>query len=74
MVFEIERDIGSTIIFLLSAGSNPTPAVEEAAKRQKKFKFGFLGTRKRRVCEIYIAQSTAKGECVLLQNCHLGLC
>jgi hypothetical protein len=36
MVFKIDEVIGSTVIFLQSAGSTPTPAVEEAAKSAKK--------------------------------------
>ena len=64
----------SPIIFLLSPGSDPTPLVEEAAKRAKKeLNTVSMGQGREEFAENFINQSKHKGEWVLLQNCHLGL-
>ena len=64
----------SPVIFLLSPGSDPTPLVEEAAKRAKKeLNTVSMGQGREEFAENFINQSKAKGEWVLLQNCHLGL-
>ncbi|OHT04931.1 Dynein heavy chain family protein [Tritrichomonas foetus] len=64
----------SPVIFLLSPGSDPTPLVEEAAKRAKKeLNTVSMGQGREEFAENFINQSKHKGEWVLLQNCHLGL-
>ncbi|OHS96678.1 Dynein heavy chain family protein [Tritrichomonas foetus] len=64
----------SPVIFLLSPGSDPTPLVEEAAKRAKKeLNTVSMGQGREEFAENFINQSKVKGEWVLLQNCHLGL-
>jgi dynein heavy chain len=64
----------SPVIFLLSAGSDPTPLIEEAAKRVKKeLNTVSMGQGREEFAENFISHSKANGEWVLLQNCHLGL-
>lgn len=69
-----EAGNASPVIFLLSAGSDPTPLIEEAAKRAKKeLKTVSMGQGREEFAENFINQSKNKGEWVLLHNCHLGL-
>jgi dynein heavy chain len=70
----IEAGNKSPVIFLLSAGSDPTPLIEEAARRAKKeLNTVSMGQGREEFAENFINHSKAKGEWVLLQNCHLGL-
>ena len=70
----VEAGNKSPVIFLLSPGSDPTPLVEEAARKAKvQLNSVSMGQGREEFAEAYIQQSKAKGEWVLLQNCHLGL-
>ena len=70
----IEAGNKSPVIFLLSPGSDPTPLVEEAARKAKlPLNSVSMGQGREEFAEAFIQQSKAKGEWVLLQNCHLGL-
>ncbi|OHT09327.1 Dynein heavy chain family protein [Tritrichomonas foetus] len=62
------------VIFLLSPGSDPTPLIEEAARKAKKeLNTVSMGQGREEFADNFITQSKHKGEWVLLQNCHLGL-
>jgi dynein heavy chain len=64
----------SPVIYLLSPGSDPTPLVEEAAKKAKMELHSIsMGQGREEIAEATIQQAKHKGEWVLLQNCHLGL-
>ena len=69
-----EAGNSSPVIFLLSPGSDPTPLIEEAARKAKKeLNTVSMGQGREEFAENFINQSKHKGEWVLLQNCHLGL-
>ncbi|KAH0792655.1 Dynein heavy chain family protein [Histomonas meleagridis] len=70
----VEAGNKSPIIFLLSPGADPTPLVEEAARKAKQtLNTISMGQGREEFAENFINQSKHKGEWVLLQNCHLGL-
>ncbi|KAK8835297.1 Dynein heavy chain 5, axonemal [Tritrichomonas musculus] len=70
----VEAGNASPVIFLLSPGSDPTPLIEDAARRAKKeLNTVSMGQGREEFAENFIQQSKHKGEWVLLQNCHLGL-
>ena len=62
------------IIYLLSICSDPTPHVEEAAKKTKtELNSIFIGQSREEIAEATIQQAKHIDELVLLQKCHLGL-
>eukprot|EP00762_Andalucia_godoyi_P000483 ANDGO_03248.mRNA.1 Dynein gamma chain len=63
------------MIFLLSAGSDPTAAIEALAKRKKKFPIRAIsmGQGQEEAARKLIQAGFQQGHWVLLQNCHLGL-
>jgi dynein heavy chain len=70
----IEAGNKSPVIFLVSADSDPTPLIEEAARRAKKeLSTVSMGQALEEFAENFINHSKAKSERVLRQNCHLGL-
>jgi dynein heavy chain len=71
----IEETSGAVpIIFLLSQGSDPTLAIEAAAKKLKKKVFPIsMGQGQEEAARLIVEQSWNMGDWALLQNCHLGL-
>jgi dynein heavy chain len=64
----------SPVIFLLSAGADPTESVETLARKKKtEILCVSMGEGQERVASSAIATATINGSWVLLQNCHLGL-
>lgn len=62
------------IICLLSPGADPTKLIEDLAKRKKIKTLGVsMGQGQEIIARKYIAQASAEGLWVLLQNTHLGL-
>lgn len=63
------------ILFLLSAGADPTSSIDELAKKKKKFPCEkvSMGEGQERVAKISILKNFTEGGWVILQNCHLGL-
>ena len=69
-----EMDATTPVIFLLSAGADPTDAVETLArKRRKVIECVSMGEGQDVVALRAITAATSNGSWVLLQNCHLGL-
>ena len=62
------------VLFLLSAGTDPTASIDELAKKKKKALAKVsLGEGQEKKAETLILEAIEKGDWVLLQNCHLGL-
>ena len=62
------------VMCLLSAGADPTKAIEDLAKRKKIKCFGVsMGQGQEIVARRLVAAASAEGHWVLLQNAHLGL-
>jgi len=62
------------VIFLLSAGADPTDAIETLARRKRKpIECVSMGEGQDVVATRAIGTATTNGSWVLLQNCHLGL-
>jgi hypothetical protein len=62
------------VISLASAGSGATPRIEDTAKRAKmELNTVSMDQGREELAENFIAHSKAKGECFLLQNCHLQM-
>ncbi|KAL4479549.1 hypothetical protein ABPG72_018535, partial [Tetrahymena utriculariae] len=63
------------ILFLLSAGADPTSSIDELAKKKKKFPCEkvSMGEGQERVAHQVIIKGFEQGGWVILQNCHLGL-
>lgn len=63
------------ILFLLSAGSDPTSAIEELAKKKKKFplKAVSMGEGQDVKAMSVMQECFQNGGWTVLQNCHLGL-
>jgi len=62
------------ILFLLSAGADPTASIDELAKKRKRALWKVsLGEGQEKKAESLLMDSYEKGDWVLLQNCHLGL-
>lgn len=61
------------IVYLLSAGADPTDSIETFARKKKKIVTCVsMGEGQEPVALTAIAQAASLGEWVLLQNCHLG--
>jgi dynein heavy chain len=69
-----EMDSTTPVIYLLSAGADPTDSIETLARRKR---FGIecvsMGEGQDVVAQRAINAATTNGSWVLLQNCHLGL-
>jgi len=75
-VESVFREMESTtpVIYLLSAGADPTDAIETMArKKRKQIECVSMGEGQDVVASRAITAATGLGTWVLLQNCHLGL-
>ncbi|KAL4465245.1 hypothetical protein ABPG74_001959 [Tetrahymena malaccensis] len=63
------------ILYLLSAGANPTSSIDELAKKKKKFPCEkiSMGQGQEGAARQAILKGFEQGCWVILQNCHLGL-
>ena len=62
------------ILFLLSAGADPTSTIENfAVKKGKKPQRVSMGEGQEKIAESFTFKGKETGEWILLQNCHLGL-
>ena len=63
------------MLFLLSAGADPTSSIDELAKKKKKFPCTkvSMGEGQDKVASQEIADGFISGSWIILQNCHLGL-
>ncbi len=62
------------ILYLLSAGADPTTSIQELAKKKKKqIKRVSMGENQEETAQALVDFAKENGEWVLLQNCHLGL-
>jgi len=63
------------ILFLLSAGADPTSAIDEFARKKKKYPTEkvSMGEGQEEVARKVIKTCTESGGWVVLQNCQLGL-
>ena len=62
------------VLFLLSAGADPTSSIDELAKKKKKAIFKVsLGEGQEKKALSLLNEAIEKGDWVLLQNCHLGM-
>lgn len=62
------------VIFLLSAGADPTDSIDTLARRKRRdIECVSMGEGQDVVALRVINSATANGSWVLLQNCHLGL-
>jgi dynein heavy chain len=69
-----EMDATTPVIFLLSAGADPTDSVETLARKKRKgIECVSMGEGQDVVALRAINAATSNGSWVLLQNCHLGL-
>lgn len=70
-------DISSSrnpILYLLSAGADPSSGIEELKKRKKKQMFTIsMGENQDATARGFIEKARETGDWVLLQNCHLGI-
>ncbi len=69
-----EMDNTTPVIFLLSAGADPTDSIETLARRKRKdIECVSMGEGQDIVAMKAINAATSLGSWVMLQNCHLGL-
>jgi len=70
-----ESSARNPILFLLSAGADPSSAIDELAKRKKKFPTDkvSMGEGQEPIALEKIKNGFTTGSWVVLQNCHLGL-
>ena len=63
------------VLFLLSAGADPTGAIDELARKKKKFPTDkvSMGEEQDKIALEKIKAGFLSGSWVVLQNCHLGL-
>lgn len=63
------------VLFLLSAGADPTSSIDELAKKKKKFPCikVSMGEGQDRIATQEINDGFLIGNWIILQNCHLGL-
>ena len=75
-VESVQKEMQATtpVIFLLSAGADPTNSIETLARRKRKdIECVSMGEGQDVVAMRAINAATVNGSWVLLQNCHLGL-
>lgn len=69
-----EMDSTTPVIYLLSAGADPTDSIETLARRKRRYiECVSMGEGQDVVALRAINSATLNGSWVLLQNCHLGL-
>ena len=69
-----EMDATTPVVYLLSAGADPTDVIEQLARRKRKtVDCVSMGEGQDVVALRAINVATANGSWVMLQNCHLGL-
>jgi dynein heavy chain len=69
-----EMDATTPVIFLLSAGADPTDSIETLSKRKRRaIESISMGEGQDVIASRAIQTATINGSWVLLQNCHLGL-
>lgn len=69
-----EMDATTPVIYLLSAGADPTDSIEVLSRRKRRqIECVSMGEGQDVVASKAIHSATANGSWVLLQNCHLGL-
>lgn len=70
-----ESAVNKPVLFLLSAGADPTNSIDEFAKKKKKFptKKVSMGEEQDKLGEEEIKNGFMTGGWVVLQNCHLDL-
>mmetsp|Transcript_7972 Transcript_7972/g.7529 ORF Transcript_7972/g.7529 Transcript_7972/m.7529 type:complete len:429 (+) Transcript_7972:3886-5172(+) len=70
-----ESAVNKPVLFLLSAGADPTNSIDEFAKKRKKFptKKVSMGEEQDKLGEEEIKNGFMTGGWVVLQNCHLDL-
>jgi dynein heavy chain len=69
-----EMDPYTPVIYLLSAGADPTDSIETLARRKRRgIECVSMGEGQDVVALKAINTAAANGSWVLLQNCHLGL-
>jgi hypothetical protein len=69
-----EMDAGTPAIYLLSAGADPTNAIETLARKKKcDIQCVSMGEGQEPVALRALTTAAGSGSWVLLQNCHLGL-
>lgn len=70
-----ESEARKPVLYLLSAGTDPTSAIDELAKRRKKFPTDkvSMGEGQERVAREKNQAAFITGGWVILQNCHLGI-
>ena len=69
-----EMDHYTPIIYLLSAGADPTDSIETLARRKRRtVECVSMGEGQDVVAQRAITHATSVGSWVMLQNCHLGL-
>lgn len=69
-----EMDPFTPVIYLLSAGADPTDSIETLARRKRRpIECVSMGEGQDVVAMRAITAAAANGSWVLLQNCHLGL-
>jgi len=70
-----ESDARKPVLYLLSAGSDPTLSIDELAKRKKKFPTDkvSMGEGQEKVARQKIHDAFLVGGWVILQNSHLGI-
>ena len=62
------------ILYLLSAGADPSTSIEELARKKKKtINRVSMGENQEETAQTLVDFAKDSGEWVLLQNCHLGL-
>lgn len=62
------------ILYLLSAGADPSSGIEELRKRKKKQMYTIsMGENQDATARSFVEKARETGDWVLLQNCHLGL-
>lgn len=63
------------VLFLLSAGADPTTSIDELAKKKKKFPCTkvSMGEGQEIIARKELQVAAQEGKWVILQNCHLGL-
>ena len=70
-----ESSSNDPVLFLLSAGADPTSSIDELAKKKKKFPCEkvSMGEGQDKVALQAINEGFVNGSWIILQNCHLGL-
>lgn len=70
-----ESKVNIPVLYLLSAGADPTATIDEYAKKKKKFPTEkvSMGEEQEKIAMEKIKFGFMNGDWIVLQNCHLGL-